>query len=72
MEHVNATRAEPGCLHFDACRSLDHPDEFTLFEKYVDEGAFEAHRRSEHFARYIERGVLPLLDERRWQRYVEV
>ena|SRR5579859_1718686 len=70
--HVAATRAEEGCLQFDACRSLDNGDEFVLVEKYRDEGAFQSHRVSAHFKTYIEEQVLPLLVERTWQRYVEL
>ncbi len=71
-KHIAATRAEPGCVQFDACRSRENPDEIVLYEKYVDEAAFEAHRRSPHFATYIEGQVIPLLTERTWQRYEEI
>lgn len=71
-KHVAATRGEPGCLQFDACRSHDDPDEFTLYEKYVDEKAFEAHRGTAHFATYIEAQTVPLLLERTWHRYEEL
>ena len=70
--HVAATRAEPGCIQFDASRSTEHPDEFVLYEKYVDEAAFDAHRASPHFAEYILGKVVPMLAERAWQRYDEV
>jgi quinol monooxygenase YgiN len=71
-KHVAATRAEPGCTQFDACRSRENPDEFVLYEKYVNEEAFGSHRKSPHFASYIEGQVVPLLDERTWERYEEV
>jgi quinol monooxygenase YgiN len=70
--HVSATRAEPGCLAFIVNRATDEPDEFILFEQYADEAAFEAHRRSAHFASNIERQVAPLLVEREWRRYEPV
>ena len=31
------SRAEPGCLQYDAHRDPDDPDRFFLFERYVDE-----------------------------------
>jgi quinol monooxygenase YgiN len=71
-KHVAATRAEEGCLEFMACRSRENRDEFVLYEKYVDEDAFEAHRTTPHFAAYIQGEVIPLLIERIWQRYDEV
>jgi len=71
-KHVAATRAEQGCVQFDACRSHDDPDEFVLYEKYLDEKAFETHRRTAHFATYIEGQTIPLLLERTWQRYEDL
>jgi quinol monooxygenase YgiN len=71
-KHVAATRAESGCVEFIACRGLDDRDRFALFEQYEDEAAFQVHRESDHFRRYIDGGVVPLLDERVWQRYEEV
>lgn len=70
--HVAATRSEPGCMQFDAYRSTENPDEFVLYEKYVDEAAFESHRQSPHFQEFIAGQVVPMLAERTWQRYDEV
>ena len=70
--HVQATRAESGCVHFIVSRSEKEPDRFVLFEQYVDEAAFDAHRTSSHFDRYIDNGVVPLLAERTWDRYTLV
>jgi quinol monooxygenase YgiN len=71
VRHVAATRAEPGCVQFDACRSIDDPDEFVLYEKYVDESAFEVHRASPHFQSYVLGEIAPRLTERTWRRYRE-
>jgi len=71
-EHVAATRREPGCVQFVAYRSSDDADQFLLYEQYVDETAFEAHRASAHFRGYVEGTIVPLLAERRWSRYREV
>jgi quinol monooxygenase YgiN len=71
-KHVAATRAEPGCLHFDAFRSTEEGDEFVLFERYDDEAALEAHRSSPHFVEYVQGRIVPLLAERTWHRYDEV
>lgn len=43
---------EPGCLRFDVCESVNHPNRFTLYEVYADEAAWEAHPQTEHFARW--------------------
>lgn len=71
-KHVAATREEPGCVEFVAYRSPEDPDHFLLYERYVDEGAFEAHRVTPHFRDYVEKLIIPALAERRWSRYEEV
>lgn len=71
-QHVAATRAEPGCVQFVAYRSSEDADRFALYEQYVDEAAFEAHRATPHFHTYIEGKIVALLAERRWARYEEV
>jgi autoinducer 2-degrading protein len=45
---------EPGCLRFDVMRATGDLDRFVLYELYVDEAAFEAHRATPHFARWRE------------------
>lgn len=72
LSHVSATRAEPGCVTFAAYRDDDNPERFVLYEQYRDEDAFQVHRRTPHFASYIEGQVAPLLEERTWHRYSEV
>jgi len=70
--HIVATRAEKGCVAFDVARSIENPDEFVLYEKYLDDAAFEAHRESPHFKQNILGAVVPMLEERAWQRYEEL
>jgi autoinducer 2-degrading protein len=43
---------EPGCVRFDVCESVNHPERFVLYEVYEDEAAWEAHPATEHFARW--------------------
>ena len=43
---------EPGCLRFDVCESVNHPERFLLYELYEDDAAWEAHPQTEHFARW--------------------
>ncbi|MGD0810668.1 MAG: putative quinol monooxygenase [Acidimicrobiales bacterium] len=71
-KHVAATRTEPGCLQFVAYRSQKDPDQFVLYEQYVDDAAFEAHRQTPHFHSYVEGIIVPLLSERQADRYDEV
>ena len=71
-KHVAATRAEPGCVQFVAYRARDNRDRFLLYEQYVDEEAFDAHRKSPHFRTYVEGTIAPLLSERWRDSYDEV
>jgi quinol monooxygenase YgiN len=70
--HIEATRAEPGCLTFVAYRDRDDPDHFVLYEQYVDEQSLEAHRASPHFEANVAGRILPLLDARRAHRFDEI
>ena len=47
------SRAEPGCLQYDAHRDPDDPNAFFLFERYVDQEAFDAHAASAHFQELV-------------------
>jgi quinol monooxygenase YgiN len=58
------SRAEPGCLYYQAHRSPDDPRLFYLYEQYVDEGGYEAHMASEHFTRLVKNEAIQHLDSR--------
>ena len=49
-----AVRDEPGCLRFDVLADQADLDHFFYYEVYRDEAAFEAHRRTPHYARWRE------------------
>ena len=51
-ENARASRQEAGCLRFDVLRVEDSSDTVLLYEIYVDEAAFEAHRKTAHFAKF--------------------
>ena len=70
--HVAATRREPGCVGFTVLRSLEDPDRFLLYERYLDEEAFQAHRASPHFRDLVEGRIVPLLSEREFARHEEL
>ena len=61
---IPLSRAEPGCLQYDAHRDRDDPNSFFLFERYVDEAAFDAHGASPHFQELVLGEALPLLAAR--------
>ncbi len=55
------SRAEAGCLFYQAQRSENDPDLFFLYEQYTDEAGYEAHMASEHFTRLVKEEAIPEL-----------
>jgi quinol monooxygenase YgiN len=47
--------AEPGCLVYRAHRSTSDPELFLFYEMYVDDAAFDLHRKAPHLAGYRQR-----------------
>ena len=64
-----ATLAEPGCLMYIVHRSTSDPRRFFLYEQYVNQAAFEAHRASPHFAEYVTNGLFHLIESRSPELY---
>ena len=58
------SRQEPGNLVYEAYRDPAEPTVITLFEKYADQAAFDAHLASEHFQNYALAQLIPLLEGR--------
>ena len=56
LEQCAVVRAtEPGCTTYRLHRADDDPDLFLFYEAYVDDAAFDAHRRSPHVAAFRKR-----------------
>ena len=70
--NAEASRREPGCVEFSVLQDVSDPRRILLYERYTDEEAFQAHRRSTHFRDLVEGQVVPLLDERVWTRLAPV
>lgn len=47
------TRAEAGCLRYEAFESVRDPGAFAIHSEWVDEAAFEAHSRMPHTVRFV-------------------
>ncbi|MEI7759632.1 MAG: putative quinol monooxygenase [Thermoleophilia bacterium] len=58
------SRAEPGCLQYDAHRDPEEPNTFFLFERYADDDALAAHSGSAYFQELVLGQALPLLASR--------
>ncbi|MFF3666190.1 putative quinol monooxygenase [Microtetraspora malaysiensis] len=63
------SRAEPGNLGYEAHVCADDPRRFMIYERYVDAAAFEAHRASEHFQKYVVGDCLARLASREVTAY---
>jgi quinol monooxygenase YgiN len=57
---ASLSRLERGCLAFEACRSIDDPRVFVLFERWENEAALDAHYATEHFVKPGVKGIRPL------------
>lgn len=68
-ELAPAARTEPGNLEFVVNRSHKDPNEFLLYEQYVDEQAFIDHQQMPHFKKLVLEGALPLLERRERHAY---
>ena len=52
-EQVEVVRkAEPGCTAYRLHRSTSDPDLLLFYETYVDEAAFDVHRKAPYLADY--------------------
>jgi quinol monooxygenase YgiN len=60
----DASRKEPGVIQFEVARGREKPNVFALWEVYRDQEAIDAHAASEHFQRFVIKGVRPLAQER--------
>lgn len=58
------SQAEEGNLAYQAQVSVDDPRTFVIYEQYVDEAAFDAHRTSPHFQEHVVGNVLARLSDR--------
>ncbi len=45
LAHIQATRAEAGCLVFDVEESATEKRRFDVYEQFVDRAAFEFHQK---------------------------
>jgi quinol monooxygenase YgiN len=53
-EFTKATRAEPGNISFDWCRSADDPNLWILIEVFRDRESGDAHVQTPHFKTAME------------------
>ena len=59
-----ASRQEPGVVHYIAHRDAEDPRVFLIYEQYRDKSAFEEHGQTEHFKEIALGQLFPLLEGR--------
>jgi quinol monooxygenase YgiN len=66
---IDAARAEPGNLAFDAYRKIGDDRSYVLLERYTSRDALAEHRSSPHFTQVLLGQIVPLLDSRAIEEY---
>ena len=61
---VEATRTEPGNVHYIPHRDPDDPRVFLMYEQYRDKAAFDEHGQTEHFKSIALGELFPLMEGR--------
>jgi quinol monooxygenase YgiN len=59
-----ASRQEPGVVHYIAHRDAEDPRVFLIYEQYRDKAAFEEHGQTEHFKDLALGQLFPMLENR--------
>jgi quinol monooxygenase YgiN len=63
-ELTRLSRHEEGCVNYVPHFVESDPDTIVIYEQYRDEAAVEAHRASEHFAKFAVGGLYQKMLER--------
>jgi quinol monooxygenase YgiN len=50
---VSPSRAEAGCISYDACERLSGESEYLFFEEWTDQEALDLHFKTPHFQEFI-------------------
>jgi quinol monooxygenase YgiN len=66
---IDAARAEPGNLAFDAYRKIGDQRSYVLLERYASREALATHRETPHFTQVLLGRIVPLLDSRTIEEY---
>jgi quinol monooxygenase YgiN len=61
-QQVQLSRAEPGCVRFEAYESGSVPGTFILIERWESQAALDEHRKATGFTTIYAPKVLPLVD----------
>jgi quinol monooxygenase YgiN len=71
-ELAEATRKEPGCIHYIPVQSNDDPRDLMFYEQYTDQAALDEHGASEHFQRLAAGHLFGLMESRERSFYTTI
>jgi len=60
---VKKSKQETGCLTYRLLNEIDKPNEFIVYEKYVNQKAVELHNSSEHLEVFLKSVSTLLIDK---------
>jgi len=60
---VKKSKQEIGCLTYKLLNDIDKPNEFIVYEKYVNQKAVELHNSSEHLEVFLKSVSTLLIDQ---------
>lgn len=63
-ELTQPSRNEPGCMAYLPSIQTDDPSRFVVYERYVDQEAFEAHKSSPHYLAIAPERLAPNVEDR--------
>lgn len=63
-------KQEPDCRLYQVSRSSESPDNFLLYEHYLDEAALKTHSESTYFKEIVIETIVPLLENRQREVYL--
>lgn len=66
------SRDEEGNLFYQAQVNPEEPRRFFLYEQYVDEAAYEAHKATPHFQEHVFGYIIEYLEERSVKTYTTI
>jgi quinol monooxygenase YgiN len=69
---AQASRQEPGCVHYVPHTVDGEPDTVVIYEQYRDQKAVDAHRASTHFKDWVVGGLYQLMLERQMENLTAV
>ena len=62
--NARTSLTEPGVVRFDFLQQADAPTKYMLYEVYRSPNDLEAHKQTDHFKRWVEKGVPTLIGDR--------